>query len=62
MSVASSIDDDSVDCVAFFGPGWWPVITEQQYESLLEHIGDWCVQNSLANMDIVVHVSQQDAP
>lgn len=53
---------DPVDCSIFFGPGWWPCITEDMYNDLLSHIGRWCVQYDLANIDIVVQITQQEAP
>ena len=54
--------DEATVCNVFFGPGWWPAITPDQCQELIDYVESWCVANDLSNLDFLITATQITAP
>ena len=49
-------------CNVFFGPGWWPAVSDEMCENLIKRLDKWCDKYDLSNIDFLVTVTQIVTP
>ena len=54
--------EDSRMCNVFFGPGWWPAVSDEMCENLIKRVDKWCEKYDLSNIDFLVTVTQIVTP